>query len=204
MRFRITPVSGTQGNDRAPRPEPRQSRRWLYRTKWWLGIAVAFHVACAAVLLPVTSHPYDLAVLTGNAEAWLNWGFSPFYNWKFGIDYAALAVLAQSLRAFLSAIGVPGIAAVHIAWKLPLVIANLLTAGVIYRLALKIAPNRAPVLATLWLVNPAVLWVSAGHGQVESIAVLSVLAAMLFALEGRLTLAGIITGLGIGIEYFPV
>ncbi len=200
----MAPASRAQGNDRAAGARPRQSRRWLYRTKWWLGIAVAFHLACAAVLVPVASHPYDLAVLTGNAEAWLNWGFSPFYNWKFGIDYAALAVLAQSLRAFLSALGVPGIAALHIAWKLPLVVANLLTAGVIYRLALKIGPNRAPVLAALWLVNPAVLWISAGHGQVESIAVLTVFAAMLFALEGHLTLAGIITGLGIGIEYFPV
>src|SRR5437773_2780946 len=149
---------------------------WRQVAKRWLWIAVGFHLTCALVLVPVVSHPYDLAVLTGNAEAWLRWGFSPFYNWKFGVDYAALAVSAQALRAFLTSLGMPGIAALHVAWKLPLVLANLLTAGTIYRLALKFAPERAPILAVLWLVNPAVLWVSAGHGQVESLSILCVFA----------------------------
>jgi len=165
---------------------------------------MAFHLCCAVVLVPVTSHPYDLAVLTSNAEAWLRWGFSPYYNWKFGIDYAALALLAQALRAFLSAFGTPGIVALHIAWKLPLVAADLLSAGFIYRLAGKLNPNRAAPLASLWLVNPVVLWVSAGHGQVESIAVLCLFATLDLALDGRLFVAGLVTGLGAGIEYFPI
>jgi hypothetical protein len=170
----------------------------------WLYVAGAFHIACAAVLAPVTSHPYDLAGVTGPAQAWLTWGVSPFYNWKFGLDFTALAVAAQALAAFLSRLGLTGIVALHIAWKLPLVAADLATAAFIYRLGLRFAPRRASLLAALWLVNPAVLWVSAGHGQVESIAILCLFGALELALSDRLIVAGVVTGLGVGVEYFPI
>jgi hypothetical protein len=179
------------------RPSVLASNAWIYG-------AVAFHVACAIVLAPVASHPYDLAVLTSNAQAWLDWGFSPFYNWKFGSDLTALALLAQTTRAFLASLGLPGIVALHIAWKLPLVGADLLTASSIFRLSQRLAPRRAIPLAALWLLNPVVLWVSAGHGQVESLAVLCTFAGLTLAFEGRLFAAGIATGLGVGIEYFPI
>jgi hypothetical protein len=126
------------------------------------------------------------------------------FNWKFGIDYAALSVSTQAFRALLVGLGFPGILAIHVAWKLPLVAADLLTAGAIYRLALNFAPGRAAALASLWLVNPTVLWVSAGHGQIESVAILCVFAALQLALDGRLVAAGLVTGLGVGIEYFPL
>lgn len=170
----------------------------------WLLIPIAFHIVCAAVLAPVTSHPYDFAVLTSNAQAWLTWGFSPFYHWKFGLDFAAIALLAQALRTFLTWLHVPGIVALHIAWKLPLIASDVLTAGAIYKLGQRLAPDRAAWLAALWLVNPVVLWVSAGHGQVESIAILSIFAALLMILDGRLLLAGVITGLGAGVGYYPI
>jgi hypothetical protein len=182
----------------------RVRRRASAVPKSWLHLAIAFHIACSAVLAPVTSHPYDFAAITGPAQAWLSWGFSPFYNWKFGIDFTALAVLAQALAAFLSGLGLSGIVALHIGWKLPLVVADIATAGAIYRLSLRFAPDRATLLAALWLVNPVVLWVSAGHGQVESIAILSVFAGLELALAGRLFAAGLVTGLGVGIEYFPI
>ena len=177
---------------------------WPYPTRRWLYLAVGFHVACALVLGPVTSHPYDLAVLSGTAQAWLNWGVPLLYNWKFGLDYAAFGVLAQGLRAFLAGLGMPGIVALHIAWKLPLVAANLLTAGVIYRLGLRLAPDRAALLAALWLLNPVVLWVSAGHGQIESIAILCLFGALQLALDRRLFWSGLVTGIGVGFEYFPI
>jgi hypothetical protein len=173
-------------------------------SKTWLYLAIAFHLACSAVLMPVTSHPYDLAGITGPVQAWLTWGVSPFYNWKFGLDFTALVALAHALASLLSRLGAPGIVALHLAWKLPLVAANLGTAGAIYRLARRFAPKRAVLLAVLWLVNPVVLWVSAGHGQVESIGILCLLVALELALEGRLFIAGLVTGLGVGIEYFPL
>jgi hypothetical protein len=178
--------------------------RWPTPRRNWLYVSAAFHIICASVLAPVTSHPYDMAVLTGPAQAWLDWGFPLLYNWKFGLDYAALAVLSQGFRAFLASADVPGVMAIHIAWKLPLVAANLLVAGAVYQLGLRLAPNRAAALASLWLLSPVALWVSAGHGQAEALGVLSIFAALLLALDGRLVLAGLITGFGVGIEYFPL
>jgi hypothetical protein len=182
----------------------RTIRSALHRPYHWIGLATVFQIVIALVLVPVTSHPYDLSVLTGNAEAWLRWGVSPFYQWKFGLDYALLTVLAQTLRAFLALFGTPGVAAIHVAWKLPLVAANVLSAAYFYRLGLRFRPQSALLLACLWLINPVVLWVSAGHGQVESIAILSLLAALDLALSGHLLLAGFVTGLGAGFEYFPI
>src|SRR5439155_7807044 len=34
------------------------------KSKLWIYAAAAFHIGCAIVLVPITSHPYDLAVLT--------------------------------------------------------------------------------------------------------------------------------------------
>ena len=57
-------------------------------------------------------------------------------------------------------------------------------------------------MPTLWLISPVPLWVSAGHGQVESLTVLAdVVLALDLLLRRRPLLAGIVLGLGIGIEY---
>ena len=188
------------GNNRG---DAYRARRWLVISKRWLFAAIGFHIACAIVIAPVTSHPYDLAVITGNSEAWLRWGVSLFYNWKFGADYTLLTLAAQSSRAFLSALGTPGVIAIHVAWKLPLISANILTAAIIYRVSTKFRRDNASALAALWLFNPVTLWVSAGHGQIESVAILCVFASVLLALDGHLFLAGVCTGAGVGIEYFP-
>jgi hypothetical protein len=171
---------------------------------WLIYVAAVFHVLCAIILMPVTSHPYDFAVLTSNAQAWLRWGFSPFYNWKFGSDLAAMAFFSQALRTFLAASGVSGTVALHIGWKIILVGADILCAACIYRLGQRFAPPRAVSLALLWLVNPVVLWVSAGHGQVESLALFCMFAALTLALDGKLFSSGVLTGLGTGFEYFPI
>jgi hypothetical protein len=170
----------------------------------FLFVALGAHLLAALVLLPVTSHPFDIVALTGPAEAWLRWGFSPLFQWKFGLDYLGLTLSSQAGRLFLVWLGVPGIVAAHVAWKLVLVAANLLSALVLYRLSYRFIPHHARLLAALWLANPAVLWVSAGHGQVESVAALSVFSAIALSLSGRLFWAGAITGLGTGIEYFPL
>jgi hypothetical protein len=175
-----------------------------FRTTHLLWSAMGAHLLAALVLLPVASHPYDMTVLTGGAEAWLRWGVPPLFGWKFGSDYAALTVASQAGRLFLAWLGVPGIAAIHIAWKLPLVAANLLSSVLLYRLGRRFVPRHAALLAALWLLNPVVLWVAAGHGQVESVAALSMFSAIALALSGRFFLAGVLTGLGIGIEYFPL
>ena len=95
--------------------------------------AMAVHVLAALALMPVAGHPYDLAALTGTSGAWLRWGIPLFYHWKFGFDLSILAVGAQSLSLF-SSISACLVLRDSVAWKLPLVLADLLVGAILFDL----------------------------------------------------------------------
>ena len=58
-------------------------------------------------------------------------------------------------------------------------------------------------MPTLWLISPVPLWVSAGHGQIESLTILAIVLSLDLLLCRRPLLAGVVAGLGIGVEYLP-
>ena len=153
--------------------------------------------------MPVAGHPYDLASLTGTSGAWLRWGVPLFYNWKFGADLTALAVGSQSLAFILEHLGMSGAAAIAAAWKLPLVVSDLLVGVILLDLGKQLRCPRPGLIAILWLISPVPLWVSAGHGQIESLTVLAIVLSLDLLLRGRPLLAGVVVGLGIGFEYLP-
>jgi hypothetical protein len=161
------------------------------------------HALAAFALMPVAGQPYDLAVLTGQSGAWLRWGVPLFDQWKFGFDLSVLAVGSQGLSFVLVHLGLSGAAALAVAWKLPLVLADLLVGAVLVDLGRQLRCRRPGLVPTLWLISPVPLWVSAGHGQVESLTVLAIVLALDLLLRRRPLLAGIVLGLGIGIEYLP-
>lgn len=165
--------------------------------------AIIFHILAAMALMPVAAQPYDLAALTSASQSWLRWGVPLFYHWKFGFDLAALGVGAQGLRYILEQFGMSGAAAIATAWKLPLVLADILVAITLLDLGRRLAVRRPAMLPILWLISPVPLWVSAGHGQIESLTVLSLVLALDLLLRHRPFLAGLAVGLGIGIEYLP-
>ncbi len=161
------------------------------------------HALAAFALMPVAGQPYDLAVLTGQSGAWLRWGVPLFDQWKFGFDLSVLAVGSQGLSFVLVHLGLSGAAALAVAWKLPLVLADLLVGAVLVDLGRQLRCRRPGLVPTLWLISPVPLWVSAGHGQVESLTVLAIVLALDLLVRRRPLLAGIVLGLGIGIEYLP-
>jgi hypothetical protein len=166
--------------------------------------AIVFHVAVALALILPSGYSFDIAGLTGPAERFLRWGETPFYNWKLGADVNLLALLDVSERFLLQEGGVSAIAAAHLAWKLPLVLADILGAFALRRIARRFLPDTAAIIGAAWLLNPAVIWVSAVHGQIESVSMASVFWAVEFAFSGRWFLCGLIAGLGTGVEYFPL
>jgi len=165
---------------------------------------MVINVVAAFTLMPVAGHPYDIAVLTGVSGAWLRWGVPLFDQWKFGFDLSALGVGSQSLSYVLEHLGFSGAAALAVAWKLPLVLANLLVGLLLLDLGRQLRCRRPGLVPTLWLISPVPLWVSAGHGQVESLTVLAIVLSLDLVLRRRPLLAGAALGLGIGIEYLPV
>jgi Glycosyltransferase family 87 len=168
-----------------------------------VAVAMVFHVLAACALMPVAGHPYDLAALTGTSGAWLRWGVPLFYHWKFGFDLTVLSVGAQSLSFVLQHLGMSGAAALAVAWKLPLVLSDLLVGVILVDLSRQLHCRRPSLVATLWLISPVPLWVSAGHGQIESLTILAVALALDLLLRRRPLLAGVVAGLGIGVEYLP-
>ncbi|MGH7639522.1 MAG: glycosyltransferase family 4 protein [Candidatus Dormibacteria bacterium] len=165
--------------------------------------AMAVHIVLALALMPVAGQPYDLASLTGAGEAWARWGFPLLYNWKFGFDLSLLAVGAEAVRSTLEQFGMSGAAALATAWKLPLVASDLVVGVILLDIGRRVQVRRPSLIPTLWLLSPVSLWVSAGHGQVESLMVLSLVGAVDLMLRGRSGLAGAVAGLGVGIEYLP-
>jgi hypothetical protein len=157
----------------------------------------------AFALMPVAGHPYDLASLTGASGAWLRWGVPLFYHWKFGFDLSVLAIGSQSLSYVLEHLGMSGAVALAVAWKLPLVLADLLVGAILVDLGRQLRCQRPGLMATLWLISPVSLWVSAGHGQIESLTILAVVLSLDMLLRRRPLLAGVVVGLGVGIEYLP-
>ena len=63
--------------------------------------------------------------------------------------------------------------------------------------------QRPALMGTLWLISPVPLWVSAGHGQLESLTTLAIVLSLDMLLRRRPLLAGVVAGLGIGVEYLP-
>lgn len=169
-----------------------------------LKYAMLIHIVLAIVLVPVTAQTFDLLGLTGGSEAWVRWGFSPFYSSKFGFIVTILGVGAQGIRLCFEKLGFSGVAAQNIGWKLPLVTANLLSAGLIFRIGIKFGHSRPHIPAMIWLLSPVSIWVAAGHGQLEPLTIVSILGAIFLMLDGRLIWSGIITGIGVGIEYVPI
>jgi Glycosyltransferase family 87 len=166
-------------------------------------VAMVVHIWAAFALMPVAGHPYDLAALSGTSGAWLRWGIPLFYHWKFGFDLSILAVGSQSLSFVLEHLGMSGAAALAVAWKLPLVLADLLVGTILVDLGRQLRCQRPALMATLWLISPVPLWVSAGHGQIESLTILAVVLSLDLLLRRRPLLAGVVAGLGIGVEYLP-
>jgi hypothetical protein len=165
---------------------------------------VAFHLLAAAAVIATAGYSFDVAGLTGPAERFLRWGVDPFYNWKFGADLLALTIASVGQRFVAQAAGLSGVAAAHLAWKLPLLLANFAGALALARIASRFRVVSAHVLAAAWLLNPAVLWVSMVHGQIETLAMAAVFWSVDLALARRWVFCGILVGLGGGIEYFPL
>jgi transposase len=190
----------------------RKAWAWLRRatiqagTAQYIYLAAGANVVASLALIPVAGEPTDNAVLFGTPLAWLLWHTPLFYNWKFGADLTLLSLASIGLHFVLVSAHINPVAAIHIAWKLPFVVATLGVAALLLRLGRQVgaSPRIARLAALLWLVSPAVLFVGAGYGEVEPLACLCLIAGLTLLLDDRAFTAGLAFGLGAGIEYWPI
>jgi hypothetical protein len=161
--------------------------------------------ALNVLLVPTASYSYDELGLLGAANNWLHYGVPLIFTSKFGIEVPILGVLAEAFsHALFLTHTMAGIAAIHIAYKLPLIVANLLTAYALVRLGRRFGLQRPNLLAFVWLFNPVAFWVAAGHGQIEPLSVCAAVVSLELVFNGQFIAAGLVCGVGTGIEYIPL
>ncbi|MCI4334496.1 MAG: hypothetical protein L3K04_02550 [Thermoplasmata archaeon] len=181
------------------------------------------------LLAPVSSWDFDTpgfvlsgisTVYTGNPYASSLWANPPL------APYLAAPLLAiptllwgpQSLVAVASGVApvtvVTGVNATFLpspiallAWKLPLLLADLGVALLLYllppRLGLQVPFSREG-LAAAWFLNPLVIWSSAVHGEVDSLAILLVLLSLYAVITEHWYSAGLLFGLGVFTKAYPL
>ena len=204
--------------------------RWLTqpeyrRLRWVLGIGLLVRL----ILAPLTSWSVDTpgsvvagvsALYYGNpyvGTTWFNPPLGPFLAAPFiavpsllygpqGLIQVVSAIAPMTVATGVNAVSVP-IPAALLAWKLPLIGADVLGAVALYALGGTLAPySRLPpaTLAAAWFLNPLVIWASAVHGEVDSLAAACVLVFLWSSVQGRWAPAGLFLGLAIFAKGYPL
>lgn len=188
---------------------PLSHHRWYLRLRQLrahkaLVLATVWNLLASIVIAPLTANAFDFATIIGPVERWLHGYGSPLTFTKFGLPYDAWVVSTVALATHVSLLHLSPVAELIVIFKAPLIAANIATAFAIRRLAHLRSWPHPDIAAIVWLTNPISLWVAAGHGQVEPLAILATAASLLAYESKRPFVAGLISGLGIGIEYFVV
>ena len=114
-----------------------------------------------------------------------------------------LAALAQSGFASSSVVTTP---LGTLFFKLPMILADVVTGWCVWRLSLALGASRLQARSAFnwWFFNPLVIFVSSVHGQIDSLVALTIAMAVLAALEGSWTLAGMAIAAGVSLKITPV
>ena len=167
-------------------------------------VALLLFLVVSLLLLPSAGDPFDNAAIFGHGQGWLDWGYPLFYKFQYGVPVSITVVLAACLRLVLMHAGLSGVAATHVALKLPLLVCSLGSALMVGRLTLRFRPEFADWAVAAWLVGPATLWVTAGHAEVDPLAVFALLWSVDLACRRRWFWAAAVAGAGAGAEYLPL
>lgn len=162
--------------DQSIRPTVRSLLPWLI-----LGGIIRLSLA------PFTSHPYDMGAWITHQLAPFDAGLDPFFNWKYGAPVLAILLLAHlPALATVTLLGVPQILAQQFWVKFPFILADVGLAIVLGRCVWYVTHRRADAkLATVvWLLNPVAIFFTAVHGQVDALASVLILLAVLSLLTG--------------------
>jgi hypothetical protein len=178
-------------------PDANRSR---LPTGFLLALAVA-GLTVRLAIAPWGGHPGDLAVLARWSQALSGGGWLRVYALS-DANYPPLgmgvAAAANAIFHFIQPAAPPLSPGWLVAVKLPAILADLLILGQVWALASDTKGARWLLAATAF--NPALIYLSAWWGQIESVYACLVLAAILAAGRGRPFRAGVWLGLGVMVK----
>jgi Gpi18-like mannosyltransferase len=174
----------------------------------WVWLVVAIGLAIRVALIPSPGFPGDISTF----QSW-GLGFARFGPHELYADTSNLRWAAVDYPpAYMLVLGALGWIALHVTRatsglgftaliKAPAIAADIALAFVAYRIALRVVePPRARIVFVTLLLAPP-LWIVSGYwGQVDSVAVLVLLCALLAALSNRMLLAWLLLALTILIK----
>lgn len=150
----------------------------------WIMIGSVVRLALA----PFTSHPFDMAAWITLQDRFFNAGINPLANSKYS---AILNDLLQStfLPAGLThlSLSVPMILAQQFWIKLPFIAADVGIAILLKRFVEAVSGEArlGQLAGILWLMNPASLFFTSVHGQLDAVPALLLLAGLVYSQRGE-------------------
>lgn len=142
--------------------------------------------------------------MIGVGIRWLHWRV-PFYLFsKFGLPYDGLLIGIAALYSKLQVLHLSSVGSLQLAFKIPFIIAALIVSWEFRYLSKAGLLPRGRRAGVLWLLSPATIFVAAVHGQVEPLAIATLLAAVILCFQRKWFVAGIFAALGTSIDYVPL
>lgn len=175
---------------------------------FWLAFIMlaAFLVRCACSLI-FYGHPTDINCFMAWAYNLAQGGIRDFYTSGIFADYPPGYMYMLWLMGKLGSGLTYGSAGYALIVKMPGILADLLAAYLIYRIARRAGESQDPIdprtgrlplaLAAFVAFNPLMAFISGGWGQIDQLLTLLLLAVIWLFLEDRLILAGLVYGVAI-------
>jgi hypothetical protein len=177
-------------------------------TPAWKKLLIILLIGVLARLIPAPfyAHPWDMYIWFKSGELGLQdlniykfgdyveypWGFYAYPpGWLYWLIIVAVLGGGTLFKIFMV--------------KLPIILADIASALMIYRIMRELEFNEGKSLAAsaIWLFNPITYSTSSFWGMFDSIAVLFQLLAIYMLLKRRLISAGIMAGIGAAIKLIP-
>jgi hypothetical protein len=165
----------------------------------WLILSAG--LALRLAIAPLGAHPGDFATLTGWAQAIAHHGLLNIYQTS-DANYPPLALALLGGSRWLYGLVTPG-DPVGPLWmillKLPAILADIGMGALVWRKTARRGMPSGWLLAAI-IFNPALIYLSAWWGQIDSVVMLPALAALLDMLDDHVFRAGLWLGIGVMVK----
>lgn len=170
---------------------------------------IAAIIIIKVLVLVVGSHPFDFATYVYQARSFFEYDIPALFSWNKGVPLLGYFYSQYSIYqvvTFLFNGSLENTALLHIAYKLPLLLFDIITAFLLCRIVTHVTKdNKMGILtAILWLINPFVLWSVQLHGSYAIVAAFFSVLSVFLLFKKRFTLAMLTLAVSASVYYYSI